>query len=128
MLAAGGAPTWGDPGEGGRPLGASACAALWSVRLPFFLFAPALNQAEGAARLRAAPARARRGRLSINTPMPGTPPSTWANLGGSICIMFNDDTSTKPVMMYIAIFYSMRFRVQFFICTHRKNLSNCSGS
>ena len=30
---------------------------------------PALNQGEGAARLRAAPARARRGRLSINTPM-----------------------------------------------------------
>ena len=30
---------------------------------------PALNQGEGAARLRAAPARARRGRLSIKTPM-----------------------------------------------------------
>ena len=34
------------------------------------LFLPlALNQGEGAARLRVAPARARRGRLSIKTPM-----------------------------------------------------------
>ena len=44
------------------------------------LLPPALNQGEGAARLRAAPARARRGRLSINTPMPGTPPSTSAEV------------------------------------------------
>jgi len=40
------------------------------------LVAPRAQQGEGAARLRAAPARARRGRLSINTPMLGTPPST----------------------------------------------------
>ena len=33
------------------------------------LLPPALNQGEGAARLRAAPARARRGRLSIKAPM-----------------------------------------------------------
>ena len=32
-------------------------------------FPPVLNQGKGAARLRAAPARARQGRLSINTPM-----------------------------------------------------------
>ena len=34
-----------------------------------FFLPPALNQGEGEACLRAAPARARRGRLSINTPM-----------------------------------------------------------
>ena len=45
------------------------------------LFAPRAQQGEGAARLRAAPARARRGRLSIKkTPMTGTPPSTWAEV------------------------------------------------
>ena len=40
--------------------------------------APRAQQGEGAARLRATPARARRGRLSMKeTPMTGTPPSTW---------------------------------------------------
>ena len=44
---------------------------------PHQVFALRAQQGEGAARLRAAPARARRGPLSINTPTPGTPPSTW---------------------------------------------------
>ena len=54
------------------------------------LIAPRAQQGEGAERLRAAPARARRGRLSIKTPMTGTPSSTWA--AGSICSIFHDDS------------------------------------
>ena len=41
-----------------RPFGRGRCMSI-------FLFAPRAQQGEGAARLRAAPARARRGRLSI---------------------------------------------------------------
>ena len=56
----------------------------------FSLLPPALNQGEGAARLRAAPARARRGRLSIKTPMCR---HTALHLGCRfhtiVCIMFN---------------------------------------
>ena len=68
-----------------------ACACQWHGLLAwreFRFLPPALNQGEGAERFRAAPARAWRGWLLVNTPMPGTPPFTWA--AGSICIIFND--------------------------------------
>ena len=66
---------WDEDDKAGEPPGFRRRALGWTRGC---IFAPRAQQGEGAARLRAAPARARRGRLSIfdKTPMTGTPSST----------------------------------------------------
>ena len=69
-VAVGGNMAWGDSKAPGSVAAAQQhrlflYAQQQQNRTSTFLFAPRAQQGEGAARLRAAPARARRGRLSI---------------------------------------------------------------